>query len=274
MRVLLASDGSAFSLQAARFLGRWLPSDRSVRVDVTTVLAPGGQEAAEGGHGASNGAVTAVEELGAEIEAALASSSMTAWHRILFGGPAELLVQNSSSYDLVVAGVKGSGALPFVELGTVARALLRHAECSVLLVREEPTSARTDSRDGKRSDLRILLPTDGREEGLQAAWELLEPFSVLPADVDVVPQIEPGSGLARKAAESRADLVILGATGSGPDRPAPLETFDREVAWRAPCSVLMLRRPNRSLTIPRREDVRVRAPSTQRSLVTAQTAVS
>ncbi|MEX2295304.1 MAG: universal stress protein [Gemmatimonadota bacterium] len=251
MNVLLASDGSWHALQAARFLGRLLPQSGSIRIDLTTVLSTDPALDRGSFHRSLKEGKKwwAENEAWLEVaEAALHGPSVRVKRQTLTGGAAEALVRNSSAYDLVVAGVKGESAEEFVQLGIVARALLRHAESSVLLVRDRLADAGAAAFGDLGRPPLVILPSDGSARGLEAAWTQLDSLSIRCGAPEILMVRNAGCGVCQRAGETGADLIVLGASGTGPSGPAPLETVDREVAWRAPCSVLMLRRPEKAAT--------------------------
>jgi nucleotide-binding universal stress UspA family protein len=77
-----------------------------------------------------------VAELDADVEADAA---------VLYGEPAEELVRESFSADLVVAGSRGYGPLHALLAGAVSGRLVRGAACPVIVV---PRAARTRAGDG------------------------------------------------------------------------------------------------------------------------------
>jgi nucleotide-binding universal stress UspA family protein len=68
----------------------------------------------------------------AGVVAGLPPAVSPAWRR-LHGAPAEALVGCTSSLDLLVCGSRGYGPARAVLVGSVARALVRHASCPVLV---------------------------------------------------------------------------------------------------------------------------------------------
>jgi nucleotide-binding universal stress UspA family protein len=59
-------------------------------------------------------------------------------HRVSQASPAAALVEASAGAELLVVGDRGSGGFPGLRLGSVTDALLRHAECPVLVVPLDP----------------------------------------------------------------------------------------------------------------------------------------
>lgn len=66
--------------------------------------------------------------------------------------------------DLLVVGSNESGALTRILLGSTARAVLRHAPCSVEIVRPQPPEGRMDLSTG----MRVLVATDGSAFSMEA----------------------------------------------------------------------------------------------------------
>ncbi len=299
MKILLATDGSRYALEAARFLSTRARPDGSVKIDLVAALPP---EASlplrDSGFADGDGRGGWTRRRGGleDTEKVLIEAGFKVEARTLTGDPREVLVEEAEDYDLVVTGVKGRGAAPFFELGSVARAVLRHAPCSVLLVRPRRSAESGVRMEHVQEDPeapRVLLPTDGVEDGLAAAWEVFASFCGVHTKVEVVTVVEPhsvdvgqpgrgawasrphvenrsrarnwlrravrgfgpaavpprgrllegrpGAEIERRALETRADLIVLGVRGGGRPGPGPLGSTARELAWRAPCSVLMAR---------------------------------
>ncbi len=142
--VLVATDGSADSMAAARFLSAQ-PLDPTMTVRLVGVVehprTPWGAPEAPA-------VLTAVEEVIAErriaIEMALATleteleSKVGAIERIVaVGNPADeiLKLAGGPDVDLVVVGARGVGRLKRLLLGSVSERVLHHAPCSVLVVK-------------------------------------------------------------------------------------------------------------------------------------------
>ncbi|HEY1469416.1 MAG TPA: universal stress protein [Candidatus Acidoferrum sp.] len=72
--------------------------------------------------------------------------------------------------DLAVLGSHGRGTFTRLLIGSTAQAVLRHAPCSVEIVR----TPRGDRARGSTHGMRILLPTDGSEHAVLAAKKVAE----------------------------------------------------------------------------------------------------
>jgi nucleotide-binding universal stress UspA family protein len=293
MKVLVATDGSKYAARAADFLGARLRPDAPIDLDIVAVPEQSPDPSEGGGD---------VHRWIDRAARSLSRNGVTPGVRSAAGEPAAALLEAASDYDLVVAGVKGRGAAPFFELGSVASALLREAETSILLVRDRRPSGGTGRGSAPEASaegdpFRVLLPTDGADRGLAAAWELLGPFAVPETEVEVATVVEPrgtaadgrpapaswegeprtevrsrarrwlqravgtlppaaektrsvllegrpAREIAQRAQHVAADLIILGRGRNGRVNGSPsLGSTARELAWSAPCSVLLVRGP-------------------------------
>jgi nucleotide-binding universal stress UspA family protein len=144
-RILLAADGSSCGTAAEEWLLRW-PLFASSEVRVVSVapfpVAPG-----EGpGHGVREGATAgdagtrASEEanrIAFESHARLAEAGIAASVEVREGDAAgEILGAANEWADLVVVGCRGRTGLRRLVLGSVSRAVMVGARCSVLVIKE------------------------------------------------------------------------------------------------------------------------------------------
>jgi len=86
------------------------------------------------------------------------------WHvtpNVILDNPRHALPRAASEWRaaLVLMGSHGRGAVGRLLLGSTAQAVLRHADCSVEIVR----SARKDESTDIGAGMRVLIPTDGSE---------------------------------------------------------------------------------------------------------------
>ena len=61
---------------------------------------------------------------------------------VVAGNPANALVAAAKGADLIVIGTHGRGGFAGLLLGSVGLHLLQHAECSLLIVRAQPSANR------------------------------------------------------------------------------------------------------------------------------------
>jgi len=131
-RIVLAYDGSPPAQHAAR------RAAEVARLYEASVLVLVVGELIESGYG-TQVPVMAREEydkLAAQGVEEVAAAGVEAASRVIWGAPAAKIVEEAKSEgaDLVVMGHRGGGLKSFL-LGSVARHVIDHAECSVLVVR-------------------------------------------------------------------------------------------------------------------------------------------
>lgn len=163
-RVVLGWDGSSCASRAADLLRTWpIFTGSAVRVvsvadiEVTwwtgfpelgsPVMMPSYLEAADVSRRHH-------DQLAREMAAQLQAAGLTAEADLREGDAATeiLAAARASNADLIVVGTHGRTGLARLVLGSVARNILQHATCSVLVVRERPAgAARSDDEAGDRS---------------------------------------------------------------------------------------------------------------------------
>ena len=145
-RVLIGIDGSEAAQAAATFVAR-LPLAGDATVHLLGVVErpryPSSAPAAAAG--VLLAAIEqAVDERTAALRQALDRAAATLGPRaprverkVLVGDPVDAIVRaaDTGTADLVVVGARGLGALKRLLLGSVSESVLRHAGCSVLIVR-------------------------------------------------------------------------------------------------------------------------------------------
>ncbi len=189
MKILFATDGSFYALQAAALLGSRLNPERVCGLQVVAVAAgdPGKGPESTGGLPRGGGAAAARRWVDRTLDV-LEGSGLPLDGEVLEGDPVQTLVDlaGSGSFDLVVAGVKGQGAAPFFELGRVATALKQKVNTPVLLVRPPGSDSSGGWMDDDRiSPLRVLLPTDGEGREVETACRLLGAFRLARGSVEI-----------------------------------------------------------------------------------------
>ena len=155
-RILLAVDGSESSAAAAEAIVRW-PALHGVPVRVLSVVdleAGWNPWLLESSKREAHDAVrTALREshatMAGDAAAHLETAGIPADSGVADGNPAHQLIEAARAWDadLIVLGTHGRSGLGAFLLGSVARSVLSHAPCSVLIVPEsgsvEPPRAAT-----------------------------------------------------------------------------------------------------------------------------------
>lgn len=146
MKILLATDGSEFSFTAAKKCCEFLKKGAVVRIlyvveeiapaepfgmtdEYLAIVRQASRDVAEG----------VVEDTRQAMEAILGGAPQSGIEtRTEFGRPKVKIVEEAEKWgaDLVVVGSHGRGFWGRMFLGSVSDAVVRHAPCSVLVVRE------------------------------------------------------------------------------------------------------------------------------------------
>jgi nucleotide-binding universal stress UspA family protein len=106
------------------------------------------------------------EKLVADAVNQLRAHGLQASAAVAQGDPKTVILEHAAKLgaDLIVVGAHGMGAVERFLLGSVSRALLRHAHCSVEIVRQATA--------GGGAGLKVLLAVDGSEGSRRAAESL------------------------------------------------------------------------------------------------------
>jgi nucleotide-binding universal stress UspA family protein len=202
MRVLLATDGSKDARAATVALRDFpLPADTQVRVlSVATAPYPPMEVPALGD--LREAVLDDARRLVADTRGTLAARWPACEERVAEGDPREQIAHEAEEWgaDLIVLGARGLGAVRSFLLGSVSLGVLRHAPCSVLVVKGAP-----------RAVHEVLVAIDGSDDSM-AALRFLGSLA-LPSDVRVsligvveqvrVPATSPGIVRRRLAAAVR-----------------------------------------------------------------------
>lgn len=279
MKILVATDGSRQAVAAARALADWFPGKGTV--DLLAVIPPVRRslhpdrgvrkEVAAGWRG----------EAGRWLDAtrgALESRGFRVRIRLRTGDPATVAAGMAAEggYDLVVAGARGRRDAPFLEVGSVALALLEQAPGSVLLVRERDGRERRRRTGSRMRPLRVLVAVDGGDPARRAVGFVKDRFAPASAAVEVLAVADAGEGGPVEAQEARgaakeaasllggsrevsprvetgpaaaviaeaaaeADLLVLGSRSAPREGERRVGSVSGEVARFTPCSVLVVR---------------------------------
>jgi nucleotide-binding universal stress UspA family protein len=142
---------------------------------------------------------------------------------VILDNPRHALPRAASEWraQLILMGSHGRGAVGRLLVGSTAQAVLRHAECSVQIIRSSQTE-KTAQHEG----MRVLIPTDGSEyaeAALQSVadrpWPKGSEFKVIaspeyPVMVGEYPYFAPAQ-LSELAKSSRDHAAEAAKTGAG-----------------------------------------------------------
>ncbi|MFV2062080.1 MAG: universal stress protein [Chloroflexota bacterium] len=159
-RVVYAWDGSACARQAAHVLMDWgVFATSEIQVLSVADVVP----ASWSGVGTVGGVLNTTaydeaaapsrmqhEQLAQRMALQLQEAGLEAVHKRRDGDPAGQIVNVAESWeaDLVVVGTHGRTGLRRILMGSVARNVLHHAPCSVLIVREQPAGEGEEAPPG------------------------------------------------------------------------------------------------------------------------------
>jgi len=147
--ILIATDGSERSLEAARYLRTLVDPGSVTSISVLAVVRPFAavpfasdfgedhpqEHLSEGGMGYSfqRAAQEAVERVAAELAGFAPEIRTLVWN----GSPADEIVRAAKELgaDLIVVGSRGSGRVDSIIMGSVSHRVLNYAHCPVLVVR-------------------------------------------------------------------------------------------------------------------------------------------
>ncbi len=244
MRLLFATDGSAGADVALEFLLA-LPLSSADQVTVLTVPVYSfmGTDRIDPTHteliieNAEDAASAVAERARARLDAHGVGTAVEVLPGPVVTAAERLALEQAC--DVIVLGSRGLGAFAGSLLGSVARALARHATTPVLVVRERPWAPQ-----------RILVAVDGSEEGrsataLMARFPLpsaavFERLEIGPDDVErgIVAQL-----ILTRAATSGVDLVAIGLRGQTAGTGLLAGSVVDRVLSHAHCAVLVAKSP-------------------------------
>ncbi len=135
-RVVVGVDGSASSLAAARFAFAHAAATGAQDVDIVTTWQARGRtdpNLEQGSDWAAYVASTQDTAKQALADLVRAHPEVKVHHEVVQGDPLEVLVERSQDADLIVVGNRGVGGFEGLKLGSIARGLLGHTPCPVVI---------------------------------------------------------------------------------------------------------------------------------------------
>jgi nucleotide-binding universal stress UspA family protein len=169
MKILLAVDGSEYSLTAAEIIASrpWPPGSTIKALCVVRLpFTPSAETRALPDSDYSRLERAAMEEARTAVDAALArinensvpgEAAPYVTSDIILGQPQETVLEEADRWgaDLIVLGSRGLGGFKRFLLGSVSTAVATHAHCSVEIARAD------EAHPIRKSHLKILLAVDG-----------------------------------------------------------------------------------------------------------------
>jgi nucleotide-binding universal stress UspA family protein len=261
MKVLLAVDGSDYSLAAVEEVAH-MPWPEGSRVRVVAVaelpLATGPWEIPLSANSYEEW-VKVLEERSVENTAQamarfgeVAGALTEVTPKTLKGDPKFAILDEAERWgaDLIIVGTHGYNALERLWLGSVSRAVVSNAKCSVQIVR------RRAAHDAGRRAMKILLAVDGSEFSDVAVEEIANRPWPRASEVQVISVIQipyaVGSetlGLpesyysqleqaGREQAESAINRAVTRLRESGSERETPLAVTGRATIGHAEVAII------------------------------------
>ncbi len=145
--VLIATDGSEQSLEAARYLKTLVAAESVGKLAVIAVVRPLaavpflsdlGQAASGSGEGPTGHSFQKAAQEAVDLIADEVSDLATDVQKLVWSGsPADEIVRASKEVgaDLIVIGSRGTGAVDSLFMGSVSHRVMHYAHCPVLVVR-------------------------------------------------------------------------------------------------------------------------------------------
>jgi len=174
INLLMPTDGSAASAQAARFVASYRGErSRTLQILLNVQSPPLRAWPAAGiDQHVTEAALRAQgeRELG-PARAILAEAGIASQAIVQLGHPSATIIDEAHrlNVDAIVMGTRGSGAIRGFALGSVALSVSQHAESAVVLVKPD---AKLPRELGRR--LRVVLPVDGSEHARKATVRIAE----------------------------------------------------------------------------------------------------
>lgn len=156
MKILIATDGSKYSRQAAEECCRLIASREKLNIKIVSAIEPLMPVAMEP-YGVSSGyylqvetdlrkqSQTALDETEKIVRDRLNEQDIDLETEILSGYPKYVIVDEAKKWnaDLIVVGSHGYNFLERTLLGSVSSYVIHHSDCSVLIVRTDRENPET-----------------------------------------------------------------------------------------------------------------------------------
>lgn len=216
MKVLIGLDDSRYSLGAVRFVARYLASDDEAEVHLVHALydAPVGLGVWPPRRTRDLKRIPPdVRRIFERATKRLTSKRFSIETRVRRGPPTAVVPELAAEggYDLVVIGAKGRSDAPFLDIGSVALAVLEHVPMTVLMTRERRPGRSWPRPVGGPPEFHVLFATDGSaySRAATAAFFRLLDIPSLEATAIAVAELPEATMLRRMSARRREEYVSL-----------------------------------------------------------------
>jgi nucleotide-binding universal stress UspA family protein len=147
MKILIATDGSTFSQAAVEKLCRFVANAKDAAIKIVSVYsmviplddyAPSAEYSEKLEKSQKAQADSAAEKAAGTIRQCLPDSKLDLTTKISIGNPPQVIVETAKEWnaDLIVTGSHGRSFWKRMLLGSVSDAVVHHAPCSVLIIRD------------------------------------------------------------------------------------------------------------------------------------------
>lgn len=216
MKILIGLDDSRYSLGAVRFVARYLAADDETEVHLVHAVydAPVGLGVWPSRRTRDLRRISPdVRRIFDRAAKRLESGRFSIETRARRGPPTAVLPELAAEggYDLVVVGAKGRSDAPYLEVGSVALAVLEHAPMSVLMTRERQPGRSWPRPTGGSRRFHALFATDGSGYSRAATAAFFQTFDIpsLQATAIAVAELPEATMLRRMSARRREEYVAL-----------------------------------------------------------------
>ncbi len=205
MKVLIAIDDSRHSLGAVRFVARYLAANDETEIHLVHALYEPPTEPSRHPSRHTRDLRRIPPDVRRVFDRALKRLEprrLPVDLRVRRGLPTAVLPELAAEgdYDLVVVGAKGRSDAPFLDVGSVALAVLEHVPMSVLMTREREPGRRR----GRSAPLRVLFATDGSTYSSAATKTFFRLFDVPALEASAVAVAElPEPAMLRRMSPPR-----------------------------------------------------------------------
>ena len=150
MKVLIGTDGSTFSQVSVKKLCQLIADAKDVEIKIVSVYSmvipldnftPSAEYSEKLEKAQKAQAESAVEKDAETIRRCLPDSNLDLTTEIHIGSPPQVIIETAKEWnaDLIVMGSHGRGFWKRMMLGSVSDAVVHHAPCSVLVIRDSKT---------------------------------------------------------------------------------------------------------------------------------------